>query len=74
MIVHIFSVKCSVSFNVLVVLFKAVLHKERSAQQYHHKRVRPSSCKNDYNARPRHQKLKRREKKQHLPEGKMGKG
>jgi hypothetical protein len=51
-----------------------VLHKERSAQQYHHKRVRPSSCKNDYNARPRHQKLKRREKKQHLPEGKMGKG
>jgi exonuclease III len=40
-----------------------VLHKERSAQQYHHKRVRPSSCKNDYNARPRHQKLKRRGKK-----------
>jgi hypothetical protein len=37
-----------------------VLHKERSAQQHYHKCVRPSSCKNYYNATRPHQKVKRR--------------
>ena len=30
--------------------------------KYYHKCIRPSSCKNDYKAEPRRQKLKRRHK------------